>query len=246
MQQRQPRLGDILDDYCPRERRLTNHVVVAMIGDEVKQTRCATCEADHPYKHARVPRPRRKSEPAALYAQVLAGATPKVVVHEATALTHEEPAREPSDVESATAPPAPVNALPVFVKDAQDLVEQEQVARTDGDDEDETSEDDARGNVEGPVHRTLIRAQLPKIGGQPPAQRPAPDFTIRQPTGRQDRFRPRQPRGGQGFQGNRPGNPAGNGNGNVQGGGQRPFGNGRPSSSTRLTNQQGHSRKRSR
>jgi hypothetical protein len=24
MQQRQLRLGDILDDYCPRERRLTN------------------------------------------------------------------------------------------------------------------------------------------------------------------------------------------------------------------------------
>ena len=72
MDQRQLRLGDTLDDYCPRERRLTNHVVVAMIGDDVKQTRCSTCDADHPYKHARVPRPRRKSEPAALYAQVLA------------------------------------------------------------------------------------------------------------------------------------------------------------------------------
>ena len=52
MQQRQLRLGDILDDYCPRERRLTNHVVVAMIGDDVKQTRCTTCDADHEYKHA--------------------------------------------------------------------------------------------------------------------------------------------------------------------------------------------------
>ena len=31
MQQRQLRLGDVLDDYCPRERRVTNHVVVAMI-----------------------------------------------------------------------------------------------------------------------------------------------------------------------------------------------------------------------
>jgi hypothetical protein len=45
MQQRQLRLGDILDDYCPRERRLTNHAIVAMIGDEVKQTRCTTCNA---------------------------------------------------------------------------------------------------------------------------------------------------------------------------------------------------------
>ena len=40
MQQRRLRLGDILDDYCPRERRITNHAVVAMIEDEVKQTRC--------------------------------------------------------------------------------------------------------------------------------------------------------------------------------------------------------------
>ena len=35
MQQRRPRLGDILDDYCPRERRITNHAVVAMIEDQV-------------------------------------------------------------------------------------------------------------------------------------------------------------------------------------------------------------------
>src|SRR5438445_5497807 len=70
MQQRQPRVGDVLDDYCPRERRLTNHVVVAMIGDAVKQTRCTTCDADHDYKQAKVPRVRRKTEPpAALAAQ---------------------------------------------------------------------------------------------------------------------------------------------------------------------------------
>lgn len=47
MQQRRLRLGDILDDYCPRERRITNHVVVAMIEDDVRQTRCTTCDADH-------------------------------------------------------------------------------------------------------------------------------------------------------------------------------------------------------
>src|SRR5712671_4301677 len=80
-QQRQLRLGDILDDYCPRERRLTNHAVVAMIGDEVKQTRCTTCDADHEYKHARVPRQRKKSEPAALLAPV-GTVAPKKVVHE--------------------------------------------------------------------------------------------------------------------------------------------------------------------
>src|SRR5258705_6906457 len=81
MQQRQLRLGDILDDYCPRERRVTNHAVVAMLGNDVKQTRCTTCDAEHEYKHAKVPRQRRKNEtPAALYSQVLANA-PKRVAH---------------------------------------------------------------------------------------------------------------------------------------------------------------------
>src|SRR5579862_9638752 len=85
MQQRQPRLGDILDDYCPRERRVTNHVVVAMVGADVKQTRCSTCDAEHEYKHAKVPRQRRKAEtPAALYAQVASGA-PKRIAHDPVA-----------------------------------------------------------------------------------------------------------------------------------------------------------------
>ena len=68
MQQRQLRLGDILDDYCPRERRLTNHVVVAMIGADVKQTRCSTCETEHEYKQAKLPRLRRKADAPVLAA----------------------------------------------------------------------------------------------------------------------------------------------------------------------------------
>src|SRR5262245_28843448 len=89
MQQRQLRLGDTLDDYCPRERRVTNHVIVAMIEADVQQTRCTTCDAEHEYKHAKVPRQRRKAEtPAALYAQVAAGA-PKKVSHDPTS---DEPA----------------------------------------------------------------------------------------------------------------------------------------------------------
>src|SRR4026209_291240 len=68
MDQRRLRLGDILDDYCPRERRITNHAVVAMLGDAVKQTRCTTCDAEHEYKHAKVPAARRrKTETAAAH-----------------------------------------------------------------------------------------------------------------------------------------------------------------------------------
>jgi len=63
MEQRPLRLGDIVDDYCPRERRITNHVIVAIVGESVRQTRCSTCDAEHVYKEARIPRRRSKDEP---------------------------------------------------------------------------------------------------------------------------------------------------------------------------------------
>jgi len=59
MEQRRLRLGDNVDDYCPRERRITTHGIVAMVGDEVKQTRCAACDAEHEYKAAKAPPKRR-------------------------------------------------------------------------------------------------------------------------------------------------------------------------------------------
>ena len=62
MQQRPFRLGDIVDDYCPRERRITNHAVVAIIDEQVKQTRCTTCDAEHAYKAGRVPLRRGRKE----------------------------------------------------------------------------------------------------------------------------------------------------------------------------------------
>src|ERR687898_468427 len=73
MEQRRLRLGDILDDYCPRERRVTNHAIVAMIEEDVKQTRCTTCDAEHAYKGGKPPKRRKKETPAALYKEVLAG-----------------------------------------------------------------------------------------------------------------------------------------------------------------------------
>src|SRR4029434_8306262 len=72
MQQCQLRLGDILDDYCPRERRLANHTIVAMVGDEIRLTRCTTCDTEHPYKAGKAPRLRRKKTSVeAAYNEVL-------------------------------------------------------------------------------------------------------------------------------------------------------------------------------
>src|SRR5437867_11223272 len=115
MQRRQLRLGDILDAYCPRERRVTNHAVVAMVGPDVKQTRCTTCDAEHEYKHAKVPRQRRKQDaPAALYSQVLAGG-PKRVAHDPLSEESEgaelvDPAPEPEGDRSPEPAESPIAA----------------------------------------------------------------------------------------------------------------------------------------
>jgi hypothetical protein len=214
MQQRQPRLGDILDDYCPRERRLTNHAVVAMVGDVVKQTRCTTCEAEHEYKGGKVPRQRRKPDaPAALYAQVLAGG-PKRVVPDPEAAPE-------NDTASPTGEPAADDVLAAAEGSTPLAPDAEAEGDAGIDAEAESRDDTAEG---GPVHRRLIRATLPRVEGQPPPTRPAPEFTIRQPTGGRGRFRPRHQGGGV-PQGNRSN---GNFDGRQSRGGPPRFGGGRP------------------
>jgi hypothetical protein len=257
--QRQLRLGDILDDYCPRERRLTNHAVVAMVGPDVKQTRCSTCETEHEYKHAKVPRQRRKSEkPAALYSQVAAKG-PKRVAHEAALPTDPAVATESSMATDADSPvtavpaAADLTASPVPLASIEDPASPPSVAVDAA--EDEAAEVEEVEEVEeGPVHRPLIRATLPRTEGQPPPTRPAPEFTIRQPGGRPpNRFRQRhQHGGGQQFFGNRSNGNMGGGGGPMRGGTPRPHG-GRPpqgqgqgpqgSASSRLARRNGPGRK---
>jgi hypothetical protein len=195
MEQRRLRLGDILDDYCPRERRVTNHAVVAMIEEDVKQTRCTTCDAEHVYKGGKAPR-RKKADAestGALYKEVLAG------IEEPTAGTPRTAAPHPEPDES---------------------VESEEMADSDSNQDtniDDVQDDDSQVHMlppdDGPVHRPLIRAQLPRPEGLK-IERQAPEFTIRQNNGRG---------AGGGF---RSRNQGGGGNGNGAGGGGPRFGRG--------------------
>ena len=165
MQQRQLRLGDILDDYCPRERRITNHAVVAMIDQEVKQTRCTTCDAEHPYKQAKLPALRRKKDPvAAAYQEVLAEVQPEVVSPPPPSVPE---AGEPPPILERLARPAAAQppAGPVPPPSVEPPEPQPEAAAAPREDE-------------GPVHRRLIRAQLPRQDVQ--AARPVPQFTIRE------------------------------------------------------------------
>jgi hypothetical protein len=174
MQQRRVRLGDILDDYCPRERRITNHAVVAMIEDEVKQTRCTTCDADHEYKQAKVPAPRKKKPAAAaLVAAPVAQAADTASIANASFAPPEPVTLD----EVFDAPPAaePFAAAPDSVPVAAAAADEPPVSETEP----------AAAEDEWPVHRPLIRATLPRPEGQTP-ERKEPDFTIRQ-NGRFDR-----------------------------------------------------------
>jgi len=213
MQQRRPRLGDVLDDYCPRERRVTNHVVVAMIEDEVKQTRCSTCDADHEYKQARVPSPRRPKSVAALHdgAESFEGkpvlAPPPRVDPELEDPSESDDAPSPSQ----SAPPVAVPPAAVPMAASGDVA----VAAEQGG-------DPVAADDDGPVHRPLMRAKLPRPEGHVP-ERKEPEFTIRQQGGRGG--------GGREIDGNsvgyRPkgqGQRQGGGFGHGGGGGQSRFG----------------------
>jgi hypothetical protein len=174
MDQRRLRLGDILDDYCPRERRVTNHAVVAMIEDEVKQTRCTTCDAEHVYKGGRAPKRRKAETPATLYKEVLAAmpdqeSTLPVAVPAPENNVQDHPDTAPIPVETASGA-AEDRDLPVSAADEPELTPP------------------VADEAEGPVHRQLLRAKLPRPEGQKDT-RPAPEFTVRQAGNRGNGFR---------------------------------------------------------
>jgi hypothetical protein len=49
------RLGDIIDDFCVKCRRLTNHSIVSLVGTDAAKVRCRTCYHDHDYRHEQAP-----------------------------------------------------------------------------------------------------------------------------------------------------------------------------------------------
>lgn len=78
MPERPLRLGDVLDDYCPRCRLLLNHDVASLLDGSVAKVTCRTCFNTHDYKHAQVPQKRsvKKKETQKLMDQVLASMAP--------------------------------------------------------------------------------------------------------------------------------------------------------------------------
>ena len=71
------RLGDVIDDYCIKCRRLTNHSIVSVMESAAAKVRCRTCYHDHDYRHEQAPPTKKElkkmEEAAALAAEAASG-----------------------------------------------------------------------------------------------------------------------------------------------------------------------------
>lgn len=176
MDQRVPRLGDLVDDYCPRERRVTDHVIVAMVDDAIRQTRCSACESEHEYKEARMPRKKAKSDDA----PALAGGV--LVPKSASGNGHaDDVAVSPTgsvSIAASSQPPAPATTP------APSATEPVAASSPAGNDETGNAAEDRDSQAAWFGHRQLIRATLPRSENEAPAPRAIPEFTMHQRQGR--------------------------------------------------------------
>jgi len=239
MQERRHRPGDVLDDYCPRERRITDHAIVAMIDDDIQRTRCGICDAEHEYKQGKVPPPRRKTQPPALFTQVLDnlnGSTPKPPPSAIPVPTEDVRGSEMSESIDDSRPLAAIAEAPRTVTETVDAPQT--LSATEAPQALEAPEEP---ELAGGFRRSLIRATFPRPEGQAATPRSAPEFTIQslqnrrnnnqRNAGGQNKFRGgrRRPGGGGGMQDNiGPMRFRDHGHGQGQGQGQGNSQDGRP------------------
>jgi hypothetical protein len=98
------RLGDIIDDYCIKCRRLTNHAIVSLMDGQVAKVRCRSCYHDHNYLHEIAPPSKKDLKKAELFNAVLAQADPSSLPSTDEGADEAEPAA--SSAGAAEAEPA--------------------------------------------------------------------------------------------------------------------------------------------
>jgi hypothetical protein len=108
---REPRLGDDIDDFCVRCKRVMNHAVVSVINGEAAKVRCRTCHSDHDFRHEQAPPPKVDARKAALFNEVLKKVNPDAPAAEIPgALLEADPPLDPAEAESAAPDPPPAPA----------------------------------------------------------------------------------------------------------------------------------------
>ncbi len=93
------RLGDDIDDYCIKCKRVTNHSILAIVDGEPVKVRCRSCYNEGPYRRCVVPPSKRELQKAALLKQMTEQAPappPPVVEAQPARRASQKPARKPA------------------------------------------------------------------------------------------------------------------------------------------------------
>ena len=90
---REVRLGDVIDDFCVKCKRVMNHSVVSILNNAPAKVRCRTCHSDHDFRNEQPPPPKVDPRKAALFNQVLENVTglPAPAVEETAAVVEAPP-----------------------------------------------------------------------------------------------------------------------------------------------------------
>jgi hypothetical protein len=97
------RLGDTIDDYCVKCRRITNHAIVSLVDGAAAKVRCRTCYSDHDYRKEQAPPTKKELQrQKELFNAVLSGAGGPPQVEAGV----EDPPEAPAAAPDAGAPSA--------------------------------------------------------------------------------------------------------------------------------------------
>ena len=120
------RLGDDIDDFCVRCKRVMNHNVVSVLNGQAAKVRCRTCHSDHDFRHEQAPPPKVDARKAALFNEVLKkvapGETPVVVDDPELAAAVELEIDPDAEAEVEAEAEAEVEAAPVVEPVVEDEV----------------------------------------------------------------------------------------------------------------------------
>lgn len=90
------RLGDDIDDYCIKCKRVSNHSILALVDGEPVKVRCRSCYNEGPYRRCVVPPSKRELQKAALLKQMLEQAPPPAAPAAEASPAAGKPAPRPS------------------------------------------------------------------------------------------------------------------------------------------------------
>lgn len=68
------RLGDDIDDFCIKCKRISNHLIVSLLDGAAAKVRCRSCYNEHDYRHEQAPPSKKELKKQQLAAEAAAAA----------------------------------------------------------------------------------------------------------------------------------------------------------------------------